>query len=61
MFVNDGFTIEKMFARNILFEGAENFIPNIRAISQTNSLDPEQAESDAIAFQYVIQAKAAPG
>ena len=50
-----------MFARNILFEGAENFIPHIRAMSQANGLDPEQAESDAIAFQYVIQAKAAPG
>ena len=61
MFVNAGFTIEKMFARNILFEGAENFIPHIRAMSQASGLDPEQAESDAIAFQYVIQANVSPG
>ena len=39
----------------------EHLAQHFRATAKVNGLDPEQAESDAIAFQYVIQAKAAPG
>jgi hypothetical protein len=42
------------------FKG-EQLAQNFPAIVQANGLDPEQTESDAIAFQYVIQPKVSPG
>lgn len=56
LFLNAGFKIEKMISRDIAFEGSEKVIPHIRSMAQANGLDPDQAESDALAFQYVIHA-----
>lgn len=54
LFDQSGYDVEKMFARNISFPGAERYMPHIRAMAQASGMDPDQAERDASAFQYVI-------
>ena len=60
LFVKAGFTIEKILSRTIEFNGFQKYIPYIRGMAEANNLDPNQAEADALAFQYVIQAKHVP-
>ena len=60
LFVKAGFTIEKMLSRTIEFNGFQKYIPYIRGMAEANNLDPNQAEADALVFQYVIQAKYVP-
>jgi 2-polyprenyl-3-methyl-5-hydroxy-6-metoxy-1,4-benzoquinol methylase len=54
LFEQSGYDVAKMFARNISFPGAEKYMPHIRAMAQVSGMDPDQAERDASAFQYVI-------
>ena len=57
MFLKAGFDIESMFSRVIGFQGSEKYMPHIRAMAQVSGMDPEQAENDAMVFQYVVHAK----
>jgi 2-polyprenyl-3-methyl-5-hydroxy-6-metoxy-1,4-benzoquinol methylase len=57
LFQQSGYTVEKIFARNISFPGAELYMPFIREMAKVSGVDPDQAERDASAFQYVIYAK----
>ena len=54
LFEQSGFEVEKMFSRIISFPGADRYMPHIRAMAQASGIDPDTAEKDASAFQYVI-------
>lgn len=56
MFNDAGFTITSMYARNFQFEGYQKYLPIIRDMASLTGVDPDQAESDAMAFQFVVEA-----
>lgn len=57
MFVNAGYSIQTMHSRNFNFPGYEKYIPSIRTMASLTGIDPNQAEADAMAYQYVVEAK----
>ncbi len=54
LFETSGYSVDKMFSRNISFPGADRYMPHIRAMAEISGVNPDQAEQDASAFQYVI-------
>lgn len=58
MFTNAGFEIQSMHSRNFNFPGYEKYMPSIRTMASISGVSPEQAEMDAMAYQYVIEAVA---
>jgi 2-polyprenyl-3-methyl-5-hydroxy-6-metoxy-1,4-benzoquinol methylase len=56
MFESAGYRIESAIARKIDSPRAAAYIPHIRAMSQASGHDPDVAEADAMAFQYVVRA-----
>jgi hypothetical protein len=55
MFEQAGYEIEQIIARKIS-HGGEKYMPCIRAMAELSGVNPEQAEADSNAFQYVIVA-----
>ncbi len=58
MFESSGFQIESAVSRIFNFPGGDKYIPHIRAMALASEADPDQAEQDAMAFQYAIKAVA---
>lgn len=56
MFEDAGFQIKAMYSRNFPFPGYEKYIPLIREMAALTGVNPDQAEADALAYQYVIEA-----
>lgn len=56
MFTDAGFEIQSMHSRNFNFPGYEKYIPSIRTMASISGVSPDQAEKDAMAYQYVIEA-----
>ena len=54
MFQSTGYDVEGVIARNINFPGQEKYMAPIRAMAQVSGADPDQAERDALAFQFVL-------
>lgn len=54
MFQSTGYTVEGLIARNITFPGQEKYMAPIRAMAQASGADPDQAERDSLAFQFVL-------
>jgi 2-polyprenyl-3-methyl-5-hydroxy-6-metoxy-1,4-benzoquinol methylase len=57
LFQSVGYEIENIYARVFNFPGQEKYIPHIRAMAEVSGVNPDQAEKDALVFQYVIVAK----
>lgn len=57
LFQSVGYEIENIYSRVFNFPGQEKYIPHIRAMAEVSGVDPDQAEKDALVFQYVIVAK----
>lgn len=58
MFESNGFRIESAVSRVFNFPGGDKYMPHIRAMAIASGHDPEQAEKDAMAFQYAVRAVA---
>jgi 2-polyprenyl-3-methyl-5-hydroxy-6-metoxy-1,4-benzoquinol methylase len=56
MFQAMGFRIESAVSRTISAPGAEKYLPHIRAMASASGFSPDQAEADAMPFQYVVKA-----
>lgn len=56
LFDSTGFRIEQAVPRIFNFPGAERYLPHIRAMAQASGYDPDQAEADAMPYQYVVRA-----
>lgn len=56
LFESTGFTVENAVSRIFNFPGSEQYLPHIRAMAAASGYDPNQAEADAIPYQYVIRA-----
>jgi len=54
MFQSTGYALQAVIARNLAFPGQEKYLPHIRALAQASGADPDQAERDALAFQFVL-------
>jgi SAM-dependent methyltransferase len=61
MFAECGYQVTNMLARNLTNADEARYMPSIRVMAQASGVDPDIAERDARAFQYVVvaQAKAA--
>jgi len=57
MFTEAGFQVDSAVARSWNFPGSEKYMPHIRAMATASGVDPDQAEADAMAFQFVVRAK----
>lgn len=58
MFQKTGFRIEQAVSRNLQTADTAKYIPHIRAMAEASGSNPDQAETDAMVFQYVIRAVA---
>jgi 2-polyprenyl-3-methyl-5-hydroxy-6-metoxy-1,4-benzoquinol methylase len=58
MFQQCGFHVEAAVARNLEAPEMGKYLPHIRAMAAASGSDPDQAETDAKAFQYVVRATA---
>jgi len=56
MFQEAGYTIKSMYSRSFDFPGFEKYLPSIRTMASLSGVDPDQAQADALAFQYVVEA-----
>ena len=56
MFQSMGYRIDSAVTRTINAPGAEKYIPHIRAMAAASGVSPDQAEVDAMPFQYVVKA-----
>lgn len=61
LFQSTGYELTAIYARQFAFPGQEKYMPSIRAMAQASGADPDQAERDASAFQYVLIAKRGQG
>lgn len=57
MFQDSGYVIEQAVARNIVTADTAKYIPHIRGMAQASGYDPDLAEQEAMALQYVVRAK----
>ncbi len=60
LFETTGFHIENAVSRVFNFPGIENYMPHIRAMAAASGYDPDQAQADAIPYQYVVRALPTP-
>lgn len=56
MFQQCGFQVEQAVARNLVTADTGKYIAPIRAMAEASGINPDQAETDAMAFQYVVKA-----
>jgi SAM-dependent methyltransferase len=56
MFQAAGFRVDSAVARIIESPRAAAYIPHIRGMAEASGHDPDEAEKDALAFQYVVRA-----
>lgn len=56
MFQSTGYRIDSAVTRTINAPGAEKYIPHIRAMAAASGFSPDQAEADAMPFQYAVKA-----
>ena len=59
MFADCGYRVTNMLARNLTNADEQRYMPSIRVMAQASGVDPDIAERDARAFQYVVVAQAA--
>jgi len=59
MFSECGYRVTNMLARNLTNADEQRYMPSIRVMAQASGVDPDIAERDARAFQYVVVAQAA--
>jgi SAM-dependent methyltransferase len=59
MFSECGYRVTNMLARNLTNADERRYMPSIRVMAQASGVDPDIAERDARAFQYVVVAQAA--
>ena len=57
MFEKAGYQVESAVSRIIHSPDAAKYMAPIRAMAQASGIDPDVAEQDAMAFQYVVRAK----
>lgn len=58
MFQGAGFRIDNAVSRVLSSPDADKYLPHIRSMAVASGLDPDVAEQDAMAFQYVVKAVA---
>lgn len=56
MFQTTGYRIDSAVTRTLNAPGSEQYIPHIRAMAAASGVNPDQAEADAMPFQYVVKA-----
>ncbi len=56
MFFQSGLYINSINSRDFNFPGYEKYIHLIKAMAAITGIDPDQAEKDALAYQFVIHA-----
>ncbi len=56
LFESTGFRIEQAVSRKFNFPGYEKYMPHIRAMALSSGHDPDVAEEDSMAYQYVVRA-----
>lgn len=56
MFRDAGYRVDQAVSRNLSSPDAAKYIGPIRAMAQASGVDPDIAERDAMAFQYVVRA-----
>jgi SAM-dependent methyltransferase len=59
MFSECGYRITNMLARNLTNADEARYMPSIRVMAQASGVNPDVAERDARAFQFVVVAQAA--
>lgn len=56
LFQTTGYRIESAVSITVNAPGTEKYIPHIRAMAEASGFSPDQAEADAMPFQYTVRA-----